>query len=133
MTIVNNSDDFQDSVEYKLVAETGHEIWIEEKRNIIDWDFAPAVLCTLRDITEKKEKEASLTEETSQLRNENILLRSSLKERYRFHNIIGVSPLMQRVYDQILTAANSDVNVSIYGESGTGKELVARAIHDLSK
>ena len=133
MTIINNSGDFQDSVEYKLIAETGHERWIEEKRNIIDWDFAPAVLCTLRDITEKKEKEASSTEETSQLRNENILLRSSLKERYRFHNIIGVSPLMQRVYDQILTAANSDANISISGESGTGKELVAKAIHDLSK
>jgi PAS domain S-box-containing protein len=133
MTIINNIDDFQDTFEYKLVSETGLERWIEEKRNIIEWDFAPAVLCTLRDITEKKEKEASSTQETSQLRNENILLRSSLKERYRFHNIIGISPLMQRVYDQILTAANSDANISISGESGTGKELVAKAIHDLSK
>jgi transcriptional regulator with PAS, ATPase and Fis domain len=43
-----------------------------------------------------------------------------------------MSPAMQNVYDQILTAAKSDANVSIYGASGTGKELVARAIHDMS-
>jgi len=122
-----------DSIEYKLLSKNGNEIWVEEKRNLIDWDFSPALLCTLRDITEKKEKETLSIKETSSLRNENILLRSSLKERSRFHNIVGASSIMQHVYDQILTAANSDANISIYGESGTGKELVARAIHDLSK
>ncbi|WP_246293824.1 sigma-54 interaction domain-containing protein [Desulfobacter latus] len=57
---------------------------------------------------------------------------AGIKDRYRFQNIIGMSPAMQNVYDQILTAAKSDANVSIYGASGTGKELVARAIHDMS-
>jgi transcriptional regulator with PAS, ATPase and Fis domain len=62
----------------------------------------------------------------------NSQVRSAIKDRYRFQNIIGMSPAMQNVYDQILTAAKSDANVSIYGASGTGKELVARAIHDMS-
>lgn len=78
-----------------------------------------------RDITQKKEKEY-------QVNQENIRLRSTIKDRCRFQNIIGMSSAMQNVYDQILTAAGSDANVSIYGESGTGKELVARAIHDMS-
>ena len=126
-------DETQNIIEYKLLSKSGKEIWVEEKRNMINWAFAPALLCILRDITLKKEKEAYTVEETKQLRNENVLLRSSLKERYRFQNIIGISSVMQKVYDQILSAANSDANVSIYGESGTGKELVAKAIHDLSK
>lgn len=127
-----DADDVQDTIEYKFLSANGTEIWVEEKRNVINWDFAPALLCTIRDISEVKEREASSKEETKQLRQENVLLRSSLKERYRFQNIIGISPPMQRVYDQILSAANSDATVSISGESGTGKELVAKAIHDLS-
>jgi transcriptional regulator with PAS, ATPase and Fis domain len=39
---------------------------------------------------------------------------------------------MQKVYELILDAANSDANIIIYGESGTGKELIARAIHEMS-
>lgn len=124
--------DVPDKIEYKFLPKKGQAIWVEEKRNVINWNFAPALLCTLRDITKKKERETSITEETKQLRQENVLLRSSLKERYRFQNIIGMSSGMQRVYDQILTAANSNANISIFGESGTGKELVAQAIHDLS-
>jgi len=73
-----------------------------------------------------------ITREEKQLAQTNIQVRSTIKDRYRFQNIIGMSPAMQNVYDQILTAAKSDANVSIYGESGTGKELVARAIHDMS-
>ena len=125
-------DDVPDKIEYKFLPKRGKAIWVEEKRNVIHWHFAPALLCTLRDITEKKEQEILIKEETKQLRQENILLRSSLKKRYRFQNIIGMSPGMQHVYDQILTAANSNVNISIFGESGTGKEMVAKAIHDLS-
>ncbi|HCY86823.1 MAG TPA: sigma-54-dependent Fis family transcriptional regulator [Desulfobacteraceae bacterium] len=66
------------------------------------------------------------------LREENNLLRSSMKERYKFGDIIGKSDGMQRVYDTILKSAAGNANVILYGESGTGKELAARAIHRFS-
>ncbi|HID93509.1 MAG TPA: sigma-54-dependent Fis family transcriptional regulator [bacterium (Candidatus Stahlbacteria)] len=56
-------------------------------------------------------------------------LRSQLKERYAFANIVGNSKKMQEVYRMIDRVIQSDVNVLIQGESGTGKELIAKAIH----
>jgi DNA-binding NtrC family response regulator len=60
---------------------------------------------------------------------ENISLKSQLKERNSFKNIIGKSHKMQDVFSLIETVSKSNSNVLITGESGTGKELVARAIH----
>jgi transcriptional regulator with PAS, ATPase and Fis domain len=43
--------------------------------------------------------------------------------------IVGDSPAMEALADQIEIAARGDLTVLLSGESGTGKELVARAIH----
>ena len=56
-------------------------------------------------------------------------LRSEVEKRYSFHNLVGKSPEMRRIYVQIEQIANTKGTVLITGESGTGKELVARAIH----
>jgi len=47
--------------------------------------------------------------------------------------IIGDSPEMLKIFDQIRQVAPTHANVIIYGESGTGKELVTKAIHQLSR
>ena len=87
---------------------------------------------TLQDITEQKQLEQLIREETNILRKENLNLKSAISERYRFGEIIGKSQAMQEVYELIARAAANDSNVIVYGESGTGKELVAKAIHDMS-
>lgn len=46
--------------------------------------------------------------------------------------IIGDSPAIRRVKEQVRAVADSQGTVLIVGESGSGKEVVARAIHDLS-
>ncbi|MCI0468675.1 MAG: sigma 54-interacting transcriptional regulator, partial [Nitrospirae bacterium] len=60
---------------------------------------------------------------------ENITLKSQLKERNSFNNIIGKSHVMQDIFNLIETVSKSNSNVFIIGQSGTGKELVAKAIH----
>jgi formate hydrogenlyase transcriptional activator len=49
-----------------------------------------------------------------------------------FEQIIGDSPALERVLEQVEYVAPTDSTVLIEGETGTGKELIARAIHNSS-
>ncbi len=60
-------------------------------------------------------------------------LKSELKNEYGFMGLLGTSPPMQKLFEQIQNAAASEAPVLISGESGTGKELIAEAIHKLSR
>ncbi|RLC53423.1 MAG: sigma-54-dependent Fis family transcriptional regulator [Candidatus Cloacimonadota bacterium] len=46
-----------------------------------------------------------------------------------FHDFIGDSAEMHKVYSTIHKVASTDASILILGENGTGKELVARALH----
>lgn len=49
-----------------------------------------------------------------------------------FENIVGRSPALRQVLQQVMIVAPTDSTVLLHGETGTGKELIARAIHNLS-
>jgi PAS domain S-box-containing protein len=57
-------------------------------------------------------------------------LRLMLKQKGELGDLIGRTPAMRQIYDQIREVARVDSIVLIEGETGTGKELVARAIHN---
>ncbi len=66
------------------------------------------------------------------LAQEKEILEAELKETYHFGRIVGNSPAMMKIYNNIKQVANTRTNVLITGESGTGKELIAQAIHENS-
>src|ERR1700720_982778 len=50
----------------------------------------------------------------------------------RLEQLIGNSPALEAVLEQVERVAPMDSTVLIQGETGTGKELISRAIHNLS-
>src|SRR4051812_6517578 len=60
---------------------------------------------------------------------ENSQLRSQIRDRFKFENIIGDSPAMHEVFATVGQVANSRATVILLGETGTGKEMIAKAIH----
>lgn len=93
-----------------------------------------------RDVTQKikdKERLVSALKEVERLKQrlelENAYLQEELNSEFNHHQIVGKSPAVQKVIQQIELVAATDATVLISGESGTGKELIARAIHDLSQ
>ena len=108
-------------------------MWVQVCHRPITFKGRPALLSTFNDVTQIKQQEVAAQNLARKLTDENRVLRSSFRDRYRFGDILGRSPLMQEVFALILKAAVTEASVAIFGESGTGKELVARAIHDNSR
>lgn len=124
------SDDFFEKSETVLsFIRNGRTCWYQICHSPITFRGKPAILSTFKDVSEIKSQEIAASRKAESLHRENLALKSTLKDRYRFGDIIGKSSAMQEVYELILKAATTDASVVIFGESGTGKELVARAIH----
>jgi transcriptional regulator with GAF, ATPase, and Fis domain len=68
----------------------------------------------------------------ARLEEENVYLRQEVTEVIGASNIVGSSPGLKKVLQQIQLVAPTDAAVLVTGESGTGKELVARAVHEQS-
>ncbi|MBI5384525.1 MAG: sigma-54-dependent Fis family transcriptional regulator [Verrucomicrobia bacterium] len=66
------------------------------------------------------------------LQEENLLLRRQVERPYTCGNILGHTPGMHKVCENVQRAAATNFDVLIIGETGTGKELVARGIHQSS-
>jgi formate hydrogenlyase transcriptional activator len=66
-----------------------------------------------------------------QLHEENAYLRAEARERLG-SSVVGDSPAMRRVLEQVRQVADTSATVLLLGETGTGKELFATQIHELS-
>jgi len=77
----------------------------------------------------------SMTDITSFYKKEMELqdIRLELRQEYWFMGLLGKSIPMQKLYEHIRNAAQSEAPVLILGESGAGKNLVAHALHKLSR
>jgi formate hydrogenlyase transcriptional activator len=75
-----------------------------------------------REIAELKDK----------LAQEKVYLEDEIRGELKFDEIVGRSPALRSLLQQVEVVAPTDSTVLIYGETGSGKELIARAIHDLS-
>src|SRR6478672_8807427 len=69
----------------------------------------------------------------SELEDQQMHLESEISSEDCFEGIVGNSPAIQSVLEQVAIVAPTDSTVLLHGESGTGKELIARAIHNLSR
>ena len=68
----------------------------------------------------------------AQLQAESDCLRRETEDRVAAGIIVGQSPAMRQVLDQVRQVAATDSTVLLLGETGTGKELFATRIHELS-
>ena len=67
------------------------------------------------------------------LTTENLHLKQSLNQERRGTEIIGKSPVMEKVMEMIAMVAPTESTVLLQGESGTGKGLAARKIYEMSR
>lgn len=91
-----------------------------------DLEYTLAVADTVAVALTNLYRRQELSEDLTQVRNENVQLREQLGVQ---SEIVGTSPWVAQVTEEIARAAGSRATLLIRGESGAGKELVARAVH----
>ena len=69
----------------------------------------------------------------SELKSQIGALRGELRRAGYFGLMLGKSPVMSLLYDQITRVAPTEATVLLVGESGTGKELAAQTLHEMSR
>jgi DNA-binding NtrC family response regulator len=122
--------DIEKDASTELVLITGHAT-VESavaalRAGAADYLVKPVDVERLRAILRRVPRAGELRAEIGELRDE-------LRKLGRFGHILGSSPPMQKLYDQLGRVSPTSATVLLQGESGTGKELAAQTIHDLSR
>jgi DNA-binding NtrC family response regulator len=73
-----------------------------------------------------------IEQSTTEAAEDRSLRKDKLSSETGFSEIVGASPALRQVLQQVAMVAASNATVLILGETGTGKELIARAIHERS-
>ena len=123
-------EDLESPEATEIVVMTGHasvDTAVEAlRRGAADYMVKPVDVARLQAVLKRVPAPHELTAEIGELRQE-------LKGLGRFGHMIGSSPVMHKLYDQVGRVGPTSATVLLIGESGTGKELVAQTIHDLSR
>jgi PAS domain S-box-containing protein len=82
---------------------------------------AASLILILRDVQERLEAERRI-----------LALRQEVSDLRGAEGLLGTSPAMRQVLEDVRQVAETSATVLIEGETGTGKELVARAVHEAS-
>ena len=91
--------------------------------------FIAAAIITLTDIRGFAETSFS---NANTLEDDQFYFDPEINSENCLEDIVGNSPALRRVLENVAIVAPTDSTVLLHGETGTGKELVARAIHNLS-
>ena len=129
-------------VVYRLADGRGGWRWVQARAISLKQRAGRHVhwLHATTDLTEQRETEEALRQSLEELRQlkarllaENRFLREEAGLDAAEVDLIGHSPALSRVLQQVDLVAVTSSTVLIGGETGTGKELVARAIHQRSR
>lgn len=91
-----------------------------------DYLVKPVNISRLRSVLSRVAKPSELKSRIGALRGE-------LRRAGYFGLLLGKSPVMETLYDQISRVASTEATVLLVGESGTGKELAAQTLHEMSR
>jgi PAS domain S-box-containing protein len=118
-------------LEVEMRRKDGQPVWIHlwmeggrDEHGAIQPARSIAVDITARVLAER---------EQARLQEQNLYLQEEIKSVHNFEQIIGRSPALMEVLENVRRVAPTDASVLVTGETGTGKELIARAIHSNSK
>ncbi len=113
---------------------------VEISGNYVQFEEMEYTCSIVRDIRERKRKEAALRGALMEIRSlkekleaENNYLQEEIEIQNNFGEIVSNSAKFKKVLQKVEQVADTSSTVLITGESGTGKELIARAVHQLSR
>jgi len=121
------------------ITKEGKKIDVEVSANYIKFEDVEFSASIVRDITDRKRKEAAIRGAFTEIRElkekleaENSYLYEEIEIKNNVADIITTNAAYLEVLSQVEKVAHTDTTVLISGESGSGKELLARAVHKLS-
>ncbi len=117
-----------DLCEMILMNQDGQRLHLEVTSYVVPHQGTLATVLTMRELRGYRETEVTSDGQYAATSD----LQEHLKSARHVGGIVGASPALHQVLQQVEQVASTDATVLLTGETGTGKELIVRALHHLS-